>query len=405
MDHVQRGIDFIFSSYKRTAAFLVILGIALTIPVTLSFLSQTQQTRSSAAPSARLYFNTPSVIQANTCQSISMDVMVDPGNNLVSIVDFTINFDPTKLIFESIEQSEQFPTLIKTGGLENEVNMSVSVGSDVTRAVQTPTKVATVKFKPQAAGSSQLQFDTEKTRVFSVSPNDQPTENVLSSANPAQVEISSGTCNQELTPTLTSTPQVISPTPTETPLSPTQIPTSIPTVTELPSSLSFIIEMPGISSSSALGRNPNPQRPQRKLVFDVYDADNARVFIGNIPNLLAFDQATGLFGGQINTGNFPATQSAQYFVKVKFDNSLFRQSTGIITIQKGTNTTVPITRLISGDLNQDNEISLLDYNIMLTCLLNSSCEEKFVADLNDDGKVSEVDLNILYAGFARRIGD
>jgi hypothetical protein len=61
--------------------------------------------------------------------------------------------------------------------------------------------------------------------------------------------------------------------------------------------------------------------------------------------------------------------------------------------------------LISGDVNSDNQLNLVDYNIFLTCFGNKQCNTKTQADLNMDGKVDEVDLNILYDQFATRQGD
>ena len=73
--------------------------------------------------------------------------------------------------------------------------MSVSVGADVTRAVQTISKVATITFVAKTAGPTQIQFDSTKSRVFSLKPADKPTENVLlSGLAPANVTVNTSTC-------------------------------------------------------------------------------------------------------------------------------------------------------------------------------------------------------------------
>ena len=60
---------------------------------------------------------------------------------------------------------------------------------------------------------------------------------------------------------------------------------------------------------------------------------------------------------------------------------------------------------VVGDLNNDNELSLLDYTIFLECLGNSSCSQKQDADINLDGRVDELDLNLFYSSLAKRKGD
>ena len=121
--------------------------------------------------------------------------MVNPGNNIVSIVDFYITYDPTKLDVLSIKESTAFPAVVRATSLSaGAANMSVSVGADVTKAVQATSKVATISFKPKVAGPVQLQFDSTKSRVFSLAPADQPTENVLSSATSSTATISSDAC-------------------------------------------------------------------------------------------------------------------------------------------------------------------------------------------------------------------
>ena len=64
-----------------------------------------------------------------------------------------------------------------------------------------------------------------------------------------------------------------------------------------------------------------------------------------------------------------------------------------------------LTRLVSGDINQDNEINLLDYNMILSCYGDADCDAKILADLNEDGQIGELDLSILFAEFVKGVGD
>ena len=227
-----------------------LLLLLISIPVTLFFIARQQELRGRAAPSSRLSFSPENPSTSTQCQSFNVDIMVDPGSNIVSIVDFYLKYDPTKLDVLQIKESQNFPTVVRPVSISSgEANMSASIGTDVTRAVQTVASVATVTFRPKATGVIQIQFDQDRSRVFSLSPGDEPTENVLFQISPANVTIGSGTCPSGGTPapttsiTPTVTPGVgggISPTPTTVPtatptstpsgkITPTSTPTSIPT--------------------------------------------------------------------------------------------------------------------------------------------------------------------------------
>src|SRR3989344_3436859 len=160
--------------------------LLISIPVTLFFIKKQQDLRSKAAPTSKLFFSPESPNTSSQCSSFTIDAMLDPGSNVVSIVDFYIKYDHTKLDVLEIKESAAFPVVVRpTSITSGETNMSVSVGSDVTKAVQTVSKVATITFRPKTAGSAQIQFDSERSRVFSLATSDEPTEDVLSLVNPA----------------------------------------------------------------------------------------------------------------------------------------------------------------------------------------------------------------------------
>ena len=218
-----------FISMKILTNKFFILGnlllLLIAIPVTLYFVKQQQEVRSKAAPSSKLYFEPASPQTSTQCTDFTVDLMVDPGTNIVSIVDFYITYDETKLNVTEIVPSSNFATTVRAVSLASgEANMSVSVGADVTKAVSTITKVATVKFTPVAQGSAQIQIDSAKSRVFSLGPADQPTENVLSSVSPSNVTIGTDACAAAGTPTVTPGGPTVTPggpTPTTGALTPT----------------------------------------------------------------------------------------------------------------------------------------------------------------------------------------
>jgi hypothetical protein len=228
--------------------------ILLAIPLTMFFVSRTQQTRSKAAPSSRLYFAPTSATTSTQCPSFTMDVMVDPGSNSVSFVDFTVTYDPSLVSVTGIAPSSTFSTVqvpAKIDGTAGTASISLdAVGGDVTKVVTTTAKVATITFTPKAAGTATLKFDQSKSQVLSLSTSDQPYTNVLSTADQATATIGSDVCpgtpapsgTSTITPAVTSviTPLVtvppsasVSATPTII-LLPTATPTLIPTSTPIP---------------------------------------------------------------------------------------------------------------------------------------------------------------------------
>ncbi|HVT01461.1 MAG TPA: PKD domain-containing protein [Patescibacteria group bacterium] len=192
-----------------------LLLLLISIPLTLFFIKRQQDVRSKAAPTSKLYFSPESPNTSTQCPSFTMDLMVDPGQNIVSIVDFYVKYDPSKLDITDIQEGTAFPTVVRPASITSgAANMSVSVGSDVTKAVQTVSKVATITFKPKVAGPAQVTIDQDQSRVFSLAPADQPTENVLFQTNPSNVNITSDACaGGSGTPIPSGT---ISPTPTGT---------------------------------------------------------------------------------------------------------------------------------------------------------------------------------------------
>ncbi len=60
---------------------------------------------------------------------------------------------------------------------------------------------------------------------------------------------------------------------------------------------------------------------------------------------------------------------------------------------------------LGGDINHDNVINILDYNILLNCLSHSaSCtpSQRIASDLNSDGLVNQFDYNSLLQKLASR---
>ena len=283
-----------------------LLLLLIAIPLTLYFVKKQQELRSKAAPSSKLYIDPATVNTSLQCQSANVDLTIDPGSNIVSIVDFYITYDPTKLNITQITPSASFPTAIRASSISSgEANMSVSIGADVTRAVSSVAKVATITFVPKAQGSTQIQIDSSRSRVFSLGPSDQPTENVLSSVVPGTITITSSAClagGTNLTPTLapTTAPGTggsLSPTPTAT------VSNQAPICTSLTASPAATGSAPFSVLFTGQGNDPDAAGLITKATFTYGDGQTQDVTTG-LNQKTVSTQASHTYQ---NPGIFPAT--------------------------------------------------------------------------------------------------
>lgn len=172
-----------------------ILLLLAIIPITLFVVKRQTDLRSKAAPSTALSL-TPQTVNAAMGEEITFDLNVNPGQNIVSIVEVTISVDPEKLEILSLENnSEVFPVKLRgpTLGSNGTATISMSTSNDVTKAVQAPAKVATLKLKALSVTSGAptvVKIDQPTSQVFSLATADGETENVLASAGSASVNIS-----------------------------------------------------------------------------------------------------------------------------------------------------------------------------------------------------------------------
>lgn len=166
----------------------------------------------------------------------------------------------------------------------------------------------------------------------------------------------------------------------------------------------FTAYVKSIGSDAALGQNPTPIGTQ-VLTVQLYNLNNqvvkeeagpitAKALAGKTPTNMGY-------AGQISLGT--TLSAGSYKAKIRLDNTLWKAAN--ITLTPGVLATLPVMELVLGDLDQDNTIGLLDYNILLSCYGSKQCAEKAQADLNLDGKIDELDLNILYDSFRTREGD
>lgn len=166
-------------------------------------------------------------------------------------------------------------------------------------------------------------------------------------------------------------------------------------------SLSFKLSLPGIGASASgnLNLNNSPRRPNRDINIKVINAQGVETaFNGNIP----FNRSTGKFEGTAGIGS--ALANGPYTIKVRMDNTLWKAVPGIIQLTNGT-ITLPEITLVTGDVSQDNQMNVDDYNALTSCFGKTSCTNRVKTDLNDDDIIDDLDLSIMIAAFLKRNGD
>lgn len=229
-------------------------------------------------------------------------------------------------------------------------------------------------------------------------------------------------------PTLTPSATPISVPPTSTPtsipitLTPTAVPTTPPTNTPAPTStpipegvnIRFTALLHGIGSAgdnqnpaSSLS-NKTPLHPSRTAVVEAYDNNNQKV--AEASGTLTYDAPSGKFQGIADFGT--TLTPGNYLLRVKTPQYLRKSFPGITTLVGGdSGNNLPEVALIAGDVNGDNVLNILDYNLILGCYSDlapaKSCtaEQKLITDINDDGVVNQHDYNLFLRELSIQTGD
>lgn len=229
------------------AGLIVLLLIG--IPVSLYALHVQETNHSEAEASTNLTFSPTSSSTApltyDVGNNIPLTINIDPGQNLVSFVKLDIQYDPTILATIAgqpafVPNTASFPSVLEGPIYKNgQIEVTLSVGPDPTKAIQAVTTAGTLTLQAIATTNPStptlVTFATD-TQVLSIGPNDQASENVLSSATPATIIVDAA---GSATPTSgqglpTATPSPTAPiTPSDTPVPSTTI-TPTPAVSPTP---------------------------------------------------------------------------------------------------------------------------------------------------------------------------
>lgn len=510
-------------------ALVGLLGILIGIAALLFLVSQPQDTRSRAAAASKLYF-TPATsstkpLTVKPGETVSFDLMVDPGSNLVDTIRAVIDYDPTLLGIPDngmffIPNEKVFPKKIQPPTLiGHKIGFTISAGTQ-DKIVTTPQKVGTVVLKTlkSTKGSPVMISLGNESAILSVGAEAQYAENVLSSTVPAYIIISAPTPTPSHTPTptpvpgnptITCTPQSvilsdqyqnitvtlkeatgtpianktinwsstgtiqasgtsttnsqgqaslsvgvsltdtvtrkgtiiakyplsnnqviscsvqaesrpITPTPTATP-TPTLTPTPIPGETKLKLEIQLhgigvsgdnVVPYPeechrtGSGVSDSCLSNQKPLHETRELTVDIIDQQNKIVKTITVPMTYTF--AKGAFDATVSLGmNW---MSGVYDIRVYTPKYLSRHLTQNITIAKESQVSIPAFDLVSSDVNLDDKIDILDWNMIAACYtfpgIPTTCSAQQIeqVDTDDDNDVDDYDLNLFRRDLSSRSG-
>ena len=153
----------------------------------------------------------------------------------------------------------------------------------------------------------------------------------------------------------------------------------------------------GKGTDPKVSLNNAPKRPNRSTDIKIVNAQGTAT---TATGSLTYNTTSGKFEGSINT----SVADGPYTIKVRMDNALWKAVPGIIQLASGT-ATIPEVTLVTGDVSQDNQMNIDDYNALISCFGKSSCTNHDKTDLNDDGVIDELDLNLMIAAFLKRNGD
>jgi hypothetical protein len=140
------------------------------------------------------------------------------------------------------------------------------------------------------------------------------------------------------------------------------------------------------------GGNINPRHTTRNVTITITDALNQKTIQ---QGTVTYDPTSQTFKGDVDGGTL---LNGYYQVSVKMQYFLTRQVPGIITITDGQMNSLSQIALVAGDMDDNNQLDISDYNILLSCFGSKQqapgCLNPISSDVNDDGVVDGGDYNI-----------
>lgn len=129
-------------------------------------------------------------------ETVTLDLMLDPGRNQVTFFKIDLRYDPTRLSIDDkngFNAEKTFESVLEGPTYDSgKISATLSTGDNPKKAITSPIKAATLTFKTLASTEVDLptlvDFGSDTT-VLSIAPDDAASENVISTINPARITI------------------------------------------------------------------------------------------------------------------------------------------------------------------------------------------------------------------------
>lgn len=173
--------------------FLIIM-----LPVIL-FASQRPQSTTGIAEGATILTFSPITSESfpmvkKINDEFSLDVLINPGKNVISVVKLDVKYDPYKMKFSADNpitiNSLAFAQILE-GPFYSRGNFQIvlSIGPNQTKALTTQTKVLTLNFTALSGASITQVYFGKNTEALTVSSSGDGGKNVLSTTVPTYIKI------------------------------------------------------------------------------------------------------------------------------------------------------------------------------------------------------------------------
>lgn len=203
---------------KRILTIIAGIIIVVALPLTVFLVRQNQEVRSKAAPATTLSFS-PTTKTVKVGDAFTLDVVIDTGGNQVYIAELYISYDPSKLEATNITYGPLFPNVPISGKVDQSGRASITLASENPQTPAVGTGVmAKIGFTAVAVTSAPVIVKIDQPDTF-LGAKQEGASNVLVGAEPARITVTSVSGSNQLagaglTPTPTTQPAILSPTPT-----------------------------------------------------------------------------------------------------------------------------------------------------------------------------------------------
>lgn len=135
--------------------------------------------------------------------------------------------------------------------------------------------------------------------------------------------------------------------------------------------------------------NPDPKSTSRTVSMIIFDENNTET--AQAEGTVSFNATSGAYEGDIQTelepGNYTAT--------IDLENYPQEATQGIMNVPQGQQTvTLGTMEFVTGDINDDESVNILDYNVLEHCLTTPDSCESQASDLDSSGVIDLFDYNL-----------